>query len=723
MNNHTQETRIGSTTSPNQGGAAEPIVDLPRILLRRRWWVIASVAVCLGMGVAYSFVADPVYTGVTRLSVTERQPVDETGAPRVTLPSPGSTNYLYTQARLMLSEAILEDVLGHSGLAPVLKLKRDKDPVEELRKRLVVEVDDPKKTLTLSAVDANAEVSSRMANAVVDAYIQFHASKKRSSSEQALSMLDHQQRENNADLKAKRQAMEAFQRETGLLEFEAQNNEVEMQRLENLSQAYTEAQLNALEAKADYDADMEIAQGDGDAVIQLKRLIESQRSRGIPVPLDTVAASQRNELRLLGIRLANLREQFTDASPAIRSLTQRIEELRLQMADEQDQMMGHLIVAVEKNWQAAQSKFTEVRHSLEAHKDRVELARNSSVRFNALLAQVTEAERLAEIYDEKIRALSIAEDVGALGIEVLNTALVPEKATSNPAKRILAMTLAMGLVLGGLLALWKEFRDPRLWSPKELVGVLRAPLLGVTPHMGGLDDHQRACRAVHRPDSSAAEAFRSIRTALFYQDPKTGAGAKTVLVTSPRSGQGKTTLAANLAITMAQAGCRTLLLDANLRHPAVHDRLETHQGPGLAKLLTGAVEIEAAVCSSKVSNLHVLPAGRAPMNPAEILNSHAFAETLQKLGERYDYIVMDSPATVRLTDSRILATLADATLLALEANPARPDAEQAVEGLRSVGANLVGLVVTNMQRDEKNWNVEINEPETKAAPVEKRLAA
>ena len=105
------------------------------------------------------------------------------------------------------------------------------------------------------------------------------------------------------------------------------------------------------------------------------------------------------------------------------------------------------------------------------------------------------------------------------------------------------------------------------------------------------------------------------------------------------------------------------------------------------------------------------------MNPSEILNSRAFADLLVTLREHFDYIVMDSPASIRLTDARILATLSDATVLALEANPSRPDAEQAVEGLRSVGANLVGMVVTNLERDEKNWGVDCNDAEVSALAV------
>ncbi|MHC4996560.1 MAG: GumC family protein [Planctomycetota bacterium] len=724
MSDINPSTRTGSKPSPHSGSGVEPAVNLPLILWRRRGIVAACVAVCLVIGVAYSFVAKPTYTGVTKLFVTKVEPIDPEAPPRPKILEPGATNYLYAQAGLLVSDTVLEDVLNRAGFDAALGLKPGRDPVEQLRRRLEVEVDETDRTLTLSARNHNAEFSAHLANAVADAYIQYHSIKKRTSSEQALGMLERQREQNASDLEVKREALAAFQRETGLLAFEAQDNEVVMKRLENLSQALTEAQLNALEAKADYDADLAIVQGTGETTEKLKRLIESQRSRGIPSPLDTTGAAERNELRLLGIRLANLREQFTDEAPAIKSLRLRIEELKAQLEDDQAQRMGRLIAAVEKNWQSARAKHTEVRHSLQAHKDAVEKARASSERYHQLRAELDEAERLAEIYDKEIRSLSIAAGTGALQIEVTNPALPPEKPTHNPIKRALALTLALGLGLGGLLALWKDFKEPRLWSPKELAAALGTPLLGVAPHMGGgLDDHQRANRSLQKPGSRAAEAFRAIRTALFYRDPKSGPGAKTVLVTSPCSGQGKTTLVANLAVTMAQAGCRTLILDTNLRRPTLHDRLDVGQGPGLAKLLTGAVEIDAAVRPTAVSNLHVLPAGRTPSNPSEILNSRAFADRLAELSERYDYIVMDSPGTLRVTDARILATLADVTVLALESNPLRFEAEEAADGLRSVGAGPVGLVVTNLERDEKRWGVQaLDHPPDSSAQRTRRAA-
>ncbi len=199
------------------------------------------------------------------------------------------------------------------------------------------------------------------------------------------------------------------------------------------------------------------------------------------------------------------------------------------------------------------------------------------------------------------------------------------------------------------------------------------------------------------PRSAVAESFRTIRTAVFFGAPK--GKAKTIVVTSPAPGDGKSTLVSNLAIAMGQAGQKTLVIDGDFRRPIQHKIFEIDNKKGLSCVFAGTHTIDAAIQQSPVKNLDVLPCGPEVPNPSELLNSDAFAEMLKNLSERYDRIIIDSPPVGPVADSQILAALCDTVLLVLRAETStRRHSQQARDGLLSVGAHILGAVVNDVSQ-------------------------
>jgi len=202
------------------------------------------------------------------------------------------------------------------------------------------------------------------------------------------------------------------------------------------------------------------------------------------------------------------------------------------------------------------------------------------------------------------------------------------------------------------------------------------------------------------PKSATAEAYRTIRTAVFFGVPK--GEAKTILITSPDMGDGKTTLVSNLAIAMAQAGQKTLILDADFRKPMQHNifEFENGRGRGISSVLAGTVSLDKAIQAGPVKELDILSCGPEVPNPSEILNSDAFAEIVkEELCKRYDRIIIDSPPVGPVTDSQILAAICDITLLVLRAERStRKHSVAARDVLQSVGGRLLGAVVNDVPR-------------------------
>lgn len=308
------------------------------------------------------------------------------------------------------------------------------------------------------------------------------------------------------------------------------------------------------------------------------------------------------------------------------------------------------------------------------------------------------AERICEILDDRIKEFNVTEDVGALNISVLEVAR-PADSPSKPQKaKIMGMALVLGLVFGGGLAFLRESLDYRLRSPEEISAVLGVPVLGVVPAMSKKQSLIARGQKVHlEPKSIVAEACRTIRTAVYFGVPN--GEAKIILVTSPDAGDGKTTVVSNLAIAMAQAGQKTLVIDGDFRKPTQHRIFEIDNEKGMSSMLAGAHTEDGAIRQGPVAGLDLLPCGPEVPNPAEILNSTTFAQTLKKLSEQYDRVIVDSPPVGPVADAQILAAVCDTTLLVLRAEKStRKHSQQARDSLQSVGGHILGVVVNDVSR-------------------------
>jgi capsular exopolysaccharide synthesis family protein len=201
-----------------------------------------------------------------------------------------------------------------------------------------------------------------------------------------------------------------------------------------------------------------------------------------------------------------------------------------------------------------------------------------------------------------------------------------------------------------------------------------------------------------QPDSREAEAFRTIRTAVLFRAAQDE--AKTLLITSPAAGDGKSTLVSNLAIAMARAGQKTLVLDADFRKPVQHVIFGLDpRSRCLSDVFAGTMTLAAAVQPTDIEGLHILTCGYQISNPAEVLHGRQFAHLLACLAEVYDRIVVDAPPVTVVTDAQILGALCDATVLVLKADKClRRVAQHAIAALESVGSHLLGVVVNEVHK-------------------------
>jgi capsular exopolysaccharide synthesis family protein len=235
----------------------------------------------------------------------------------------------------------------------------------------------------------------------------------------------------------------------------------------------------------------------------------------------------------------------------------------------------------------------------------------------------------------------------------------------------------------------------------------------------GQSDEARSQKVRFDPLSDAAESYRVVMMAL--KAATADAGMKTLVITSPSAREGKSTLVSNIAIGLAQSGERVVIVDADFHRPRQHVVFEAQRQSGLSSILLDEQSLERSLQGTPIDGLDVLPCGPMPTNPAELLNSDVFGEILSELAGRYDRVLIDAPPVLEGSDARIAAAQADATLLVVRAgHTSRRMSERAHDGLMSVGARLIGVVVNDLPRAVMRMSGHMNPA---GAPTALALAA
>jgi capsular exopolysaccharide synthesis family protein len=457
----------------------------------------------------------------------------------------------------------------------------------------------------------------------------------------------------------------------------------------------TEAQLSTIEAESNYNTIKDMINDP----VRLKQFVESQRTRTIYLSTESQKAELQSKLEQLEISLANRSREVAPGHPAIVAYMNDIERIKRQIEDLDVQFAQAQLAVAQQQYLAAKDRENQIAEYYDEQRQETLALNEQIAQYTILQSDWEQTKKLCDILDERIKELNVTEDVGALNISILEAAN-PETIPSAPQKtKYIALALIVGLMLGGGLALLRDWMDQKLHSAEEISTILGVPVLGVVPSMSRREDVAERGRKVYLDSKSSwAEAYRTIRTAVFFGAPK--GEAKTILVTSPAPSDGKTTLASNLAIAMAQAGQKTLILDADFRKPMQHNVFKiNHEEIGLSSVLAGAVKLHEAKQFTGIQGLDILTRGPDVPNPSEILNSSGFAKLLELLSNEYDRIIIDSPPITPVTDAQIIAAICDITLMVLRAEKStRKISRQARDGLLSVGAHMLGVVVNDVPK-------------------------
>lgn len=312
--------------------------------------------------------------------------------------------------------------------------------------------------------------------------------------------------------------------------------------------------------------------------------------------------------------------------------------------------------------------------------------------------------------DDKVREMTVLQGMERHDVRVLNPASKAEQVAPS-----LPISLAAGLLLGSLLGFLfsalKEMAEKTFRSSDEVASYLGVNVVAqigrFSPRTPKHPDFKRISKdiiSLHRPQSPQAEAFKALRTSIFFRAQADK--IKMIQVTSPSSGDGKSTVSSNLAVVMAQSGRRVLLIDCDLRRPSQHARFGVANQIGVSSVIVGDNTIEEATQEIGIRNLRIITSGPQYTNPAELLTTRAFAAFLKTVRSQYDFVIVDTPPVLPVTDPVIISNHVDALYMPMRIrNGVQVNAQRAVESLAMVGTQVSGVIINGLSKKEsKGYN-------------------
>jgi capsular exopolysaccharide synthesis family protein len=317
-----------------------------------------------------------------------------------------------------------------------------------------------------------------------------------------------------------------------------------------------------------------------------------------------------------------------------------------------------------------------------------------SIGFNALQRDAASTQQMFDTVLQRVKETELSGGLQTNNAKILDRAEIP-RVPIWPRKQLNLILAILGGAFAAIgLAFTREYLNPRLTSRDDIAVALGLPVLGTAPRINRL----KALSAVDALPLVFQEAVRAIRTRILLS-PIAGA-ARALAVTSTNAGEGKTVIASSLAASMAMAGRRVLLIDADLRRPKLHQMFSVPKSPGLADLLIGRVRPSEAFLESSVPGLYVLPAGADVTSVNDALDSQRLTQLIERFGEEFDVVVLDCPPVMPVADATIIANAATSVLFVVgSGTTSQGDAQVAIDRLTSVQAQVVGVVLNKARPD------------------------
>jgi succinoglycan biosynthesis transport protein ExoP len=684
------------------------LYDYLLILRKHRWLILSFLLTVVTIVSIATFRMRPVYIARATIEIDRENsnilPFQGTDAYDSMM---DLDNYIETQSKVLTSETLALQTIRNTGLAANPEFSAGGIPSEAIATGSLANQKRPpevaaflgslsvKRIPNSRLMEVNYEstepvLAARILNAHLENYKAQNIQSRYEATLEATRFLTSQLNELKLTVKQSEDARINYERQNQIWSVDDKSN-ITTQRLADLDKQLTDAQGETLKKQALYEY---AKGGDIDAVPEIRA--------------DALLQDLQKKRADLAVLYTEALNQYGPNFPKVLRLQAQMKEVDDQIARESK----GIILQLESDYREAKQREELIRQALELQKAETNNMAEKMVQYNILKRESEADKTLYEGLLTKLKEAGISEGLKSSNLRVVDPAMIPSY-PARPAKaRNIALAFLVGLVGGIGLALLREYLDNTVKTPDDIETLTRLPSLAVVPAFGDSESHKRrfgifsapatnghAKRielvAQHLPKSQMSEAFRALRTALLLSQPDRP--PQVILVTSALPREGKTTAAANLAVTLAQLGDKTILVDADLRKPGVGRLLNLGPGKyaGLSSYLAGVSTLDlVTVPHPLIPNLAAIPTGPLPPNPADLLSSHKLADAITELRTRYKFVVIDSPPIMAATDAVILSVQADGVLLVVRSGETPKEAfMRTCDLLTSVKSRILGVVL------------------------------
>jgi capsular exopolysaccharide synthesis family protein len=704
-----------SSLMPDEGsGRREPhLLDYVVLLRKHQWLILTFFVTVVTIVTIASFKMKPIYVASARVEIDRDTPsftpFQESGEDEVV----DLDNYIDTQVKILDSETLALQTIksldlghypefgGHSQALSDGSLGPQKRPpiLSEFLGSLSVKHLPQSRLIEVTFEAQDPQLAAEVVNSHLQNFIELNFRSRYDAAMQASNWLSSELEELRVKMEESENARIAYEKDNQIWNVDERQN-ITTEKLSDLSKDLTEAQEDLLQKEAVY------------------QMAHSGNINALPAVHDSPLIQQ------LEARQTDLDQQYTDALgqfgpnyPRVQRLQAQKTELIQAIEDEKK----NAVARVDSDYKGAQARLNLLSQALEGQKAEANDMAQRLVQYNLLKHDEDSNKQIYDGLLEKLKEAGISAGLRSSNIRIVDPALTPAYADRPQKSRNILLAALVGLVGGIALAFFREYLDNTVKTPDDIEALTGLPSLAVVPSFAVLNSTGKllvqktstdgepgtevALASHMQPKSPVSEAFRAMRTSLLLS--QADHPPQVILVTSALPREGKTTAAVNLAVTLAQLGDRTLLVDADLRKPGVRRALGLPPGSemGLSSYLAGVASLnDASLTHPVIDNLMAMPTGPVPPNPADLLSSHRMHDAILQLRERYKFIVIDSPPIMAATDAVILSALTDGVILVVRSGETPKEAfTRCRDLLAAVNSRILGVVLNAVDTSNSNY--------------------
>lgn len=649
-----------------------------QVILERRWLVVIGFFLCMLASALYLLKAQRIFRASAVIEIN-REMDGMFSSKELVLSTGREQDYLQTQYRNLQSHSLIRRVLIELGLNERPEYQKAIDPVERLKDQIQIVPVRLTRLVEVRAESPDPKLATNIANTLAYKFVEDNMTLRKGRALDAVKFLDGEIVEKEREVREADEELQAYKEKHDMVSLDASQNII--------FQSVTHAQ-------AEYDRARTVSTAKNQVAEEMKRLIAQGTS------LDTIPEiGQKLEVRELKVRIADkeaflqgLLTRYKDLWPDVIQAREDLASMRRSLEDECRKGYeaivndAHLAAVTEKqmeeNLAVKQSAVQKLNRLRIVYDELFRKAEQTKVLYNNLLARSQETDVSAQNSVNNMR--------------VVDEAPLPLVHVKPKATVILILGVMGGLAIGLGLAFFVSYLDDSIKSQDDIETILGLPFLGYVPNIKAGQLHERDLHSHLHPRSSAAESFRTVRASITLASRADK--MRVFGVTSSIPSEGKSLCASNFAVVTAQAGLKTVLVDADLRRPSVHKAFKLHAPVGLASYLKGETDrIDEIVHKTEVPNLDVIACGPIPNNPSELLETQRVEKLIAELRERYDRVVLDCPPISAVSDPLVMGSRADGVVFVMKFKKIRREhARRSVQRIQDAGISIVGVLLNDI---------------------------